>query len=194
MNILNVLNILANKIELIISLVALIISIMAFYYSRLRPSLDLYYSTHQAFDEKLYKNADGKITLSVNKETINDDFMPVLVSESVPMTSISLELRNSGKVSAKHPAIIMRFNGIALYKPFDKTWQPFYHRHAIGGYEGVSWVGDSDTLIYPEIPLVFERLSFSNAEIDLTGDKSIDITIIADGCKVKRFKIPVEIE
>lgn len=177
-----------NTITFTISLAALIVSSIALRYSRMQPSLEIVYAVHQS-DNGYFKNGKGKLEFLVDRETNQ-------ISLVRPKTSLDLILLNNGKVSAKYPAIFMRFNGFQINNTFNENWETTHHVHGIGTWQGIKWEPKENTILHPGIPKEFYELSFSYAEIEQLNDKSasIDITIVADGFKAKTMNIPVEFE
>lgn len=175
--------------SLVIPLAALIVSLIALRFSMLQPSLHIAYNVHQSdadCEGKYLKNGKGKLEFLVDRETNQ-------ISLVRPETSLNLILINNGKVSAKYPAIFMRFNGFQIRQSFNGDWEPTHHVHGIGTWQGIKWEPKENVILHPGIPKEFYELSLSYAELEKFNDKSdsIELTIVADGFKAKTFKIPV---
>lgn len=182
----------SNISTIFISLAALVVSVIALRLSMMQPSLEISYVVHQSDNDmkgEYYKNGKGKLELLFDKETNQ-------VSIVRPETSINLILSNNGKVSAKYPAIFIKFNGFGINRAFSEDWETFYHIHGIGLWGGIKWEPKENVILHPGIPKEFYELSFSGAEIigdiNSASEYSMDITIVADGFKAKKFNIPVE--
>ncbi len=181
-----------------ISLTALIISIIALYYSQQKPALELRYNVHQS-DEDMegiyYKNGKGVLKFAVDLETKEiDEYEKTIQVDIVrPETSLNIILENKGDVSAKYPAIYIKFNNFRVMKAFNNNWTTMYHYHGTGGWGGVKWEPKDGTILHPGIPIEFYELSLSNAVVEIGENlkKSMTITIVADGFKARTFNIPV---
>lgn len=178
-------------LTLIISILALIVSVIAFKVSNLEPALSLRYNVYQT--EDYYENEKGSIKFSADLDTLDDTDNTIEVSITVPETSLNLILENKGKVSAKYPAIYMKFNGFRILDAFNDEWRLENHYRGVGGWGVTIWEPKDNTVVHPGIPINFYQLDFSRAIFDLDSHASIDITLVADGFRAKTIKIPVEI-
>lgn len=180
-----------------ISLTALIVSLIALYYSRQKPALELRYNVHQSNEDlngTYYKNGRGKLRLLVDPQTEEKDGKTIQVDITRPETSLNLILKNNGRVSAKYPAIYIKFNNFRVRNAFNNEWTPMYHYHGIGDWGGAKWEPKDGTILHPGIPIEFYELSLSYAVVEIGRNlkKSMTLTIVADGFKARTFDIPVE--
>ncbi len=108
-------------------------------------------------------------------------------------TSLNITLENTGKISARNPAIYMKLNGFRLGQDTSwKDWRLRCHCRMITGWREIIWSPTDNNIVHPHIPIRFTQLDFSNAIIEEQEELSIEVIIVADKFKVKKIKIPVE--
>ncbi|MFK9119091.1 hypothetical protein ACJEBK_19710 [Peribacillus frigoritolerans] len=170
-----------SYLSLLLSLFALIVAGWAFINSLNEPKLELSIQPFRAEKE-------GP-ALSIDKKTR-------LVTPHMDLASWDFLLHNKGDSAARYPVVQINFKNAYFLADSFEGWQAVHHQHAYG-YYGFQWTPEDRMIVHPNFPIKLPPMYFRQKDCSIdfeAGDISIEITIVADGFKGKKYNLPVRLD
>lgn len=170
----------ATEVALIMATVAAVLALLAYRSASRRPKLRLEIRTWLA-------RRPGPFLAYEQNE-----YGHYFVGGTRPFTEWDIILHNDGTAPARFPVIFLTFYGLHMTSDkFDSHWRPVLHANGLGWY-AFEWIGGSDVIVYPGLPLKLPRVYLRGATRTWheSGDQpALSWTLAADGFGPKTTKM-----
>ncbi|WMM26675.1 hypothetical protein RBU61_08350 [Tissierella sp. MB52-C2] len=202
-------NAMKYDLNLIISLIAVVFTSLTYIKDNTQPQMFFSYGTY-GINETLIeaKPYPAKNTIKFQELLELSKSMGIgskamiggkIVEFTRPGSELMFAIENKGKVVAKNPTIVFQFNGVFVTQELERQLENLFpvvkkrdHVHGLGFYRTYQWISTDTERLYPNIPINFYEISFSECEVE--EGAYLMVIIAADNAETKSYKLDIEVD
>ena len=134
---------------------------------------------------------------------VNIDWLPLpfishRTEHSVPILDrppsdriLTVVLTNETKYAARNPGLRIQFDGL-LFNGIPPEWTSVERWGEWNGLKAIQWDGGTDNIVHGKWSRTLPPVGFNEIAV-ISARPTLIVTVVADGCRPKEFKFPLNV-